>query len=89
MTVTWNRSTRDLWTKVAVAIGLVASLAGSSISALAAAGQPVAGQLGLQDGVTPVMDNIRWFHNSWVNPMIIVIAVFVAILMLVVAVRFN
>lgn len=72
--------------------GLV--LAGMSLlfaagPALADAGHPVDRQYYLQDGVTPVMEQIRWFHNSWVNPIITVIALFVLALMLYVMLRFN
>ncbi len=57
--------------------------------AFAEAGHPVDRQYYLQDGVTPVMEQIRWFHNSLVNPLIIVIALFVLALMVYVMVRFN
>ena len=56
-------------------------LAASTVIAHAAPGYPTSGQMGLQDGVTPVMEWIRWFHNSWVNPIIIAITVFVMGLM--------
>jgi cytochrome c oxidase subunit II len=59
------------------AFGCGAALALSTIVAFAAAGQPVTGQLGLQDAVTPVMEDIRWFHDKLVNPIIIVITLFV------------
>lgn len=68
--------------------GAFGLLSASSL-AFAADGHPVDRQIGLQDGVTPVMDQIRWFHNSWVNPIIIVIALFVLALMLYVIMRFN
>ena len=48
-------------------------LALATLAAHAGAGQPTAGEMGLQDSVTPVMDDIRWFHNSWVNPIIVCI----------------
>lgn len=71
-----------------VAIGATA-LACSTLAVYAAAGQPVSGQLGLQDAATPVMEYIRWFHNSWVNPMIIAITVFVMALLAYVMWRFS
>jgi cytochrome c oxidase subunit 2 len=51
-------------------------------------GQPHPWQLGLQEGATPVMDNIIWFHDFllW---LVIAIALFVLVLLLVVIVRFN
>lgn len=61
----------------------------SASLAFAADGAPADRQMGLQEGVTPVMEQIRWFHNSWVNPMIVVIALFVLALMLYVMMRFN
>jgi cytochrome c oxidase subunit 2 len=56
--------------------------------ALAAAGQPVPWQLGLQDAVTPVAEYIHWLHNFllWI---IVAIAAFVLALMIYVMVRFN
>ena len=66
-----------------------AALAGTTLIAHAAAGQPVSGQIGLQDSVTQVMDQIRWFHNSWVNPIIIAITIFVMGLMAYAMWRFS
>ncbi len=56
--------------------------------ALAATGQPEPWQLGLQAGVTPVMDDIIWFHNFllWI---ISAIALFVLVLLIIVVVKFN
>ncbi|HXX08828.1 MAG TPA: cytochrome c oxidase subunit II [Pseudolabrys sp.] len=57
-------------------------------AALAATGQPEPWQLGLQKGVTPVMDDIIWFHDFllWV---ITAIALFVLALLVIVMVKFN
>lgn len=71
----------------AIAAAAVLGLAGVG-DALAVAGQPVDGQLGMQDAVTPVAHAIHSFHDL-VNYIIIVIAVFVLILMLYVMVRFR
>jgi cytochrome c oxidase subunit II len=62
-------------------------LALSSVT-LAATGQPEPWQLGLQKGVTPVMDDIIWFHDFllW---LITVIALFVLVLLVIVMVKFN
>jgi cytochrome c oxidase subunit II len=56
--------------------------------ALAASGQPEPWQLGLQEGATPVMDNIIWFHNFllW---LIVAITLFVLALLIIVVVKFN
>jgi cytochrome c oxidase subunit 2 len=57
-------------------------------AALAGVGQPSPWQMGFQQSVTPVMDNVVWFHDFllW---LITAIAVFVAVLLLIVIVRFN
>jgi cytochrome c oxidase subunit 2 len=71
---------------VAVVVTYVTVFAGGA--ALAASGQPEPWQLGLQQGATPVMDNIIWFHDFllWV---ITAITVFVLALLVIVAVKFN
>jgi cytochrome c oxidase subunit 2 len=53
-----------------------------------ATGQPEPWQLGLQQGATPVMDNIIWFHNFllWV---IVAITLFVLALLIYIVVKFN
>jgi len=51
-------------------------------------GEPHPWQLGLQQGVTPVMDNISWF-NDFLLWIITAIAVLVFVLLIVVIVRFN
>ncbi len=66
-----------------------AALAATTVMAHAAAGQPVSGQIGFQDSVTPVMDDIRWFHNVLVNPIIVVITLFVMALLAYVIWRFS
>jgi cytochrome c oxidase subunit II len=81
--------TKSLKALAAKALLGVAVAGGSVDQARAAAGQPVNGQFGLQDSVTPVMDAIAWLHNSWVNPMIIVITAFVMLLLLIVIFRFS
>jgi cytochrome c oxidase subunit 2 len=57
-------------------------------SAFAAMGQPSPWEWTLQQSATPVMDNITWFHNFllWI---ITAITVFVLILLILVAVKFN
>jgi cytochrome c oxidase subunit 2 len=57
-------------------------------TAHAVPGQPTPWQLGLQQSVTPVMDNIVWFHDFllWITT---AIAGFVLLLLLIVIVRFN
>jgi cytochrome c oxidase subunit 2 len=72
-------------TAVAVTIG--ALLAGL-VAAWAEAGQPADWQLGLQQSVTPVMDEIVRFHTAlvWI---ITLIAAFVLALLVIIVVRFN
>jgi len=59
-----------------------------SVVALAAEGQPVDWQLGFQDSVTPIMDQIGEFHNLLLI-IITVITVFVMALLAYVMVRFS
>jgi len=71
---------------VAIMITYVIVLTGGA--AVAASGQPEPWQFGLQQGATPVMDNIIWFHDFllWV---ITAITIFVLALLVIVAVKFN
>ena len=68
----------------AISFPLLASLA----AVAAEAGRPTNWQLGFQDSVTPVMDNIVWFHE-YLLYLITAIAGFVLVLLLIVIVRFN
>ena len=70
-------------------LSAMAALAVTAGDVLAAAGQPVSGQIGFQAPVTEVAERINWFHNSLVNPIIIAITVFVLILMAYVMYRFS
>ena len=58
-------------------------------SALAAAGHPVPGQIGLQDPVTPIAREMAFFHNIILVPIIVVVSLFVAALLLICIFRFN
>jgi cytochrome c oxidase subunit II len=60
----------------------------ASGAALAGVGQPSDWQIGLQQSVTPVMDDVVWFHNFllWI---ISAITAFVLALLLIIIVRFN
>ena len=57
-------------------------------AAFAGVGQPSPWQLGLQESVTPVMDNIVWFHDFLLY-LITAITAFVLVLLLIVIFRFN
>ena len=54
-----------------------------------AAGQPEPWQLGLSQAATPIMENIRWFHDDLLMPIITVITIFVLALLIYVSIRFN
>ena len=56
--------------------------------AFAEIGQPSKWELGLQQSVTPVMDDIIWFHDFLLY-IIAAIAAFVLVLLVIVMVRFN
>ena len=56
--------------------------------ALAGTGQPSPWQMGFQQSVTPVMDDVVWFHNFLLY-LIVAIAAVVLVLLLIVMVRFN
>lgn len=72
----------------AVTFGLVALVA-AGLGSAAFAGQPVNWGIDLQPAASPVMEDIRWFHNSLLLPIITVITLFVLGLMVYVMVRFN
>lgn len=56
--------------------------------AFAEMGQPAPWEHTLQEGATPVMENIIWFHN-FLLVLITVIVLFVLALLVIVAVKFN
>jgi cytochrome c oxidase subunit II len=74
--------------RLAAAAVVIGALAAGCGGALAAAGQAVPWQLGMQDSVTPVMDYITWFHD-YLLYVITAIAAFVLALLIIVMVRFN
>jgi cytochrome c oxidase subunit 2 len=71
-----------------VAPSMAVFAGGAALAQDGPTGQPHPWQLGLQQAVTPVMDNIVWFHNFllW---LIAAITIFVMVLLLIVIVRFN
>lgn len=69
-----------------VVAAILAMLTGVAMAQ--ALGQPIQGQMGLQESASPVMDEIIKFYDL-VNYIIIAIAIFVLILMVVVMVRFS
>ena len=72
---------------LAIMVCALLALVGAG-AAMAGLGQPSPWQFGLQQSVTPVMDNIVWFHDFLLY-IITAIAGFVLLLLLIVIVRFN
>lgn len=66
----------------------VLAAAGAAFAAGGTVGQPSPWEYTLQPSASPVMDNITWFHNFllWI---ITAITLFVAILLAIVAIKFN
>jgi cytochrome c oxidase subunit 2 len=59
-----------------------------AVQAVASSGQPSPGQLGFQDAVTPIAEQIHWLH-TFVNVIIFAIVAFVLALLLWVMWRFS
>ncbi len=75
------------WTGTCIATA--ASSAGLfAAPALAGSGQPSPKQIGFQEAVTPIAEQIHWFHD-FVNVIIFAITIFVMLLMLYVMWRFS
>ena len=68
---------------VLLATGHINGLIGSAMA------NPVDGGYTLQPAATPVAEDIHIFHNDILLPIIVVIVAFVAVLMVIVAFRFN
>jgi len=73
--------------KLSVALAAAMSLVVAG-AAFGGSGQPSPWQLGFQQSVTPVMDDITWFHDFLLY-VITAITVFVLALLVIVIVRFN
>lgn len=78
---------RAFWRLIAAAVVPIALALGGG-EALAQLGQPADWQLGLQQAATPLMAEIRWFHDflMWI---ISGIALLVLVLLVYVVVRYN
>jgi cytochrome c oxidase subunit 2 len=83
-----ERVTMKFRNTLAAVLGVCAGFAGVPRS-YAELGQAVPWQLGLQDAASPVMENIHWFHNYLLLPIITVITLFVLALLIYVMVKFN
>jgi cytochrome c oxidase subunit 2 len=71
-----------------LSVALVAAMIFVAGAAFAGTGQPSLWQLGFQQSVTPVMDDIAWFHDFLLY-VITAITIFVLALLVIVIVRFN
>ncbi len=71
-----------------VAANMAVLFGGAAFAQDGPLGEPHPWQLGLQQAVTPVMDNISWF-NDFLFYIITAIALLVFVLLIVVIVRFN
>lgn len=58
-------------------------------SAFAQAGHAAPGQIGMQNPVTPIADEINTFYNAILTPIIFAVSIFVGILLLICIFRFN
>ena len=72
----------------AVLMGVVAALA-AVVGSAAYADQPVNWGIDLLSAASPVMEDIRLFHNDLLLPIITVITIFVTGLLAYVMIRFN
>jgi cytochrome c oxidase subunit II len=70
-----------IWLRAAVCIAF-------ALPALAGSGQPSPGQIGFQEAVTPVAEDIHWVHD-YVNVIIFAVTAFVMLLLLYVMWRFS
>ncbi|MGO9004767.1 MAG: cytochrome c oxidase subunit II [Beijerinckiaceae bacterium] len=73
----------------ALAAGVPAAWVSACTLSFAAAGHPDAGQIGMQDPVTPIAEEINFFYNVILTPIIIFISVFVLALLIWVSYRFS
>lgn len=74
---------------VPVSSGALLLLVACAGPSLAQMGHAVTGEIGLQDAVTPIADEIHTFYNGILTPVIFAVTIFVGILLLIVIFRFN
>lgn len=80
------------WRAETCSIGLAlagACLAFCTVPAWAGFGHPDPGEIGLQAAVTPIAQEMEFFHNDILTPIIFVVSLFVAGLILYCIFRFN
>lgn len=66
-----------------------AMLLAAAAPAFAAAGHADSGEIGMQTPVTPIADEISFFYNAILTPIIVIISLFVLALLIYVIVKFN
>jgi cytochrome c oxidase subunit 2 len=74
-------------TGLASLMAMAAAIFASAVQAAEGTAQPW--QMGFQPAASPVMGEIRWFHDSFLLPIIVVIAAFVLVLLAICIFRFN
>ncbi len=61
----------------------------TAIPGMASEGKPDPGQIGFQQAVTPIAEEMHWFHDVLLLPIITIISLFVLGLLIWVSVKFN
>lgn len=80
---------KGLFNRSLLAMSLLGGILVPGAAMAAVAGQPVPGQTGFQESVTPLMDEIESFYNNLLLWIIAAIVILVLALMVVILVRFN
>lgn len=83
-----NKNSLGFWKAFSALGAFLASWIVTS-PAFAVLGQPVPGGLGLQEGATPMKEQMAHFHDKLLLPIIIAIVIFVFLLLAYVILRFN
>ncbi len=78
---------RLFWSLCAALLSVPAFATG--LSPEAGVGQPVDKGLGLQHAASPIKEQMEWFHNDLLMPIITAITIFVLLLLLWVVIRYN
>lgn len=79
-----------IWGRLAGgAAALAAGMAVAAGPVRAQPGAPVDWQIGFQDAATPVMDQVVWFHNRLLFPIIAMIVCLVLLLLVIAMVRYR
>lgn len=76
-------------TKFRAAVAFGATLVSGASAMASSYGKSEPWQLGLQAAASPVAENIHWFHDALLMPIITVTTLFVLLLLILVVARFN